>query len=278
MHRWLAVFFVVLMSLPVLAQDPAPTPTAPERLVSKIINTYPHDTTSFTQGLIFFDGKLYESAGLYGESDLREVDIKTGEVLRSVPLRRSEADLAAGQRDYFGEGIERIGDKIIQLTWTDGQAFVYDLSTFKVVDTLTYTGEGWGMCSDGRHLYQSDSTNYLVLRDLDSFDMIVRFLVTFNGQPLAPNLLNELECVDASVYANLWQTDFIVRIDKMNGTITAVIDASSLLTAEERAALDSSQVLNGIAYNPETKTFFITGKQWPKLFEVQFVAAPPATK
>ena len=274
MRRWLAVILLTFLILPVIAQEPPPAPVV-QRLVPKIINTYPHDPAAFTQGLLFFEGKLYESTGQYGRSSLREVDPTTGEVLREIPVSRPSGDIANGLQDYFAEGLERVGDELIQLTWTDGEAFVYDLNTFERKETYTYEGEGWGLCTDGRFFYMSDSTNALSLRDVESFDLIVRFLITIEGQPLQPNFLNELECVGDSVYANLWQTDFIVQINKLDGTVTGVIDASSLLTAEEKAGLQGNQVLNGIAYNPETNTFFITGKEWPKMFEVEFVPAPP---
>jgi len=274
MRRWLAVILLTFLILPVIAQEPPPAPVV-QRLVPKIINTYPHDPAAFTQGLLFFEGKLYESTGQYGRSSLREVDPTTGEVLREIPVSRPSGDIANGLQDYFAEGLERVGDELIQLTWTDGEAFVYDLNTFERKETYTYEGEGWGLCTDGRFFYMSDSTNALSLRDVESFDLIVRFLITIEGQPLQPNFLNELECVGDSVYANLWQTDFIVQINKLDGTVTGVIDASSLLTPEEKAGLQRNQVLNGIAYNPETNTFFITGKEWPKMFEVEFVPAAP---
>jgi glutaminyl-peptide cyclotransferase len=273
MRRWLVLLLLIVLALPVIAQDP-PAPTV-ERLIPKIINVYPHDPTAFTQGLLFHEGILYESTGLYGESTLRQVDPTTGEVLKNVVVSRPSGDKAKGLQDYFAEGLAIRDGKLIQLTWKDEVAFVYDLETFEKQEDLPYEGEGWGLCSDGRYFYMSDSTNYLSLRDLDSFDLIVEFLVTLNGQPLPVNFLNELECVDEAIYANMWQTDFIVRIDKTNGNVTAVIDATNLLSAEDKATLQANQVLNGIAYNPDTKTFFITGKQWPKMFEVEFVPAPP---
>ena len=274
MRRWFALLLLTLLVLPVIAQEPPPAQPTVQRLVPKILNTYPHDPDAFTQGLIFYEGKLFESTGQYGESSLREVDPTTGEVLREIPVSRPSGDIAKGLQDYFAEGLERVGDDLFQLTWMDGEAFVYDLSTFEKKNTFNYDGEGWGLCTDGRFFYMSDSTNYLSLRDTETFDLVVRFLITIEGQPLQPNFLNELECVEDSVYANLWQTDYIAVINKMDGTITGVIDASALLTAEEKGKLQGNQVLNGIAYNPETKTFFITGKEWPKMFEVEFVPAP----
>jgi glutaminyl-peptide cyclotransferase len=233
-----------------------------ERLIPKVLNVYPHDANAFTQGLLWHDGFLYESTGLYGESTLRRVDIKSGEALES----RSIDDA------YFAEGLELVGDKLLQLTWQAGLAFVYDFETFDLIDTIHYEGEGWGLCYDGRYLFMSDSSAYLSLRDAESFDLIVRSAVTFQGQTVPPQLLNELECVGDAIYANAWNTDLIFRIDKWTGDVTAVVDASALLTDAEKADLAAGAVLNGIAYNPESDTFFITGKKWHKLFEVVFAA------
>jgi len=258
-----------------VAQGQASLQVPVESLVTEVLNVYPHDTTAFTQGLIYYEGTLYESTGLRGESTLRHVEIGSGEVLRSIPVSRPPEERTGDNPlpDYFGEGLERIDDRLIQLTWTAGEAFVYDLDTFERIDTYTYEGQGWGLCYDGRYLFMSDSTQYLSVRDPETFELIVRFLVTLEGQPINANFLNELECVGDHIYANMWNTDAIVRIDKFTGNITAVIDASNLLTEAERAELNSSQVLNGIAYNPDSDTFYITGKQWPKLFEVRFVPA-----
>ena len=230
------------------------------RLVPEVLNVYPHDAAAFTQGLLWHGGFLYESTGLYGESTLRKVDIASG-----APLVAHALDEAV-----FAEGLELVDDRLIQLTWKAGRAFVYDFASMALIDTIEYVGEGWGLCTDGRYLFMSDSTAYLSLRDAASFDLIFRGAVTYQGQIIAPQLLNELECVGEHVYANAWNTDFIFRIDKWTGEVTALIDASNLLTEAERADLPSGAVLNGIAYNPESETFFITGKLWPKLFEVVF--------
>lgn len=252
----------------------APT-VPPQVLVPEVIATYPHDPSAFTQGLLWRDGKLYESTGLRGQSSLREVNLTTGEVLRQIAVSRPEEALKAGTPDYFAEGLEWVNDTLIQLTWTEGQAFVYDPSTFEQVGEFAYEGEGWGLCYDGNYLYMSDSTSFLDLRDPVTFDLIISFAVTVNGEVLQAQLLNELECVGDFIYANLWQTDYIVQIDKRNGIVTAVIDASALLTeAEKQETLTRTRgggVLNGIAYNPDTDTFYITGKQWDTLFEVRFV-------
>lgn len=262
---------VVLTATPSPAPEATPRPV--ELLVPEVLSVRPHDPTAFTQGLLLHDGFFYESAGLYGQSSLRQTDPETGSVLRQVAV----AD------DYFAEGLALVEDRLIQLTWKEETALVYDLDTFELVDTLAYTGEGWGLCYDGQQLYMSDGTGTLTIRDPLTFEPTGSLPVTLEGEPLSDwafqnrrmDLLNELECVDDAIYANLWQTDLIVRIDHDSGEVTAVIFAANLLTPQEQAALDSGAVLNGIAHDPETGAFFITGKLWPKLFEVRFVPVQP---
>jgi glutaminyl-peptide cyclotransferase len=251
----------------------------------EVLNTYPHDPNAFTQGLVWHEGFLYESTGPEGESSLRKVDVTTGEVLQLFPVSRSEEELAAGQRDYFAEGLTLLDGRLIQLTWHEEIAFVYNLDSFESMESMSYTGQGWGICNDGRYFYMSDSTEYLAIRELDDMDLVGRMLVTVTGQRLGTGLLNELECVGDYVYGNLWQTNFIIQIDKYSGNVTQLIDASGLLTPELIREMPSfiedpntgevrapgNNVLNGIAYNPETDTFYITGKYWPRLFEVRFV-------
>ena len=193
-------------------------------------------------------GRLYEGSGLRGESTLREVDARTGAVSRSISI----AD------KYFGEGIAVVDDRVIQLTWQEHTALVYRLSDFKQIATFSYDTEGWGLCDDGTRLVMSDGTNQLYFRNRSTFAIQGKVSVTENGVPI--DQLNELECVDGEVYANVWQTNTIVRIDPTSGNVTAEIDASGLLTADEARGVD---VLNGIAYDPATKTFLLTGKYWP---------------
>ncbi len=253
------------------AQSPNPITDDVPLLVPEVISVRDHSTTAFTEGLIIAsDGMMYESAGLYGDSTLRQVDPETGEVLKSIDI----------PEEYFAEGLAQVGDHLIQLTWQENTAFVYDIDTLEQVSTFSYEGEGWGMCYDGTYLYQSDGTPFITLRDPETFEPIFSGLVSIQGQPVT--MLNELECVGDSLWANIWKTDFIIRIDKSNGVITGVVDTTSLLTEEERAQLGAQDVLNGIAYNPETDTFLITGKNWPQMFEVRFVeqtegTAPAAT-
>jgi glutaminyl-peptide cyclotransferase len=251
----------------------------------EILNVYPHDANAFTQGLLWHEGVLYESTGQPGESSLRRLDITTGEILQIHPVSRSTEELEAGMTDYFAEGLTLVDEQLIQLTWHEETAFVYDLETFEQLDTISYGGQGWGICNDGRYFYMSDSTEYLAIRELETMELIGRMLVMVNGSRLQAGLLNELECVGDSVYGNLWQTDYIVEIDKFTGNVTGLIDASGLLTPElirempdfiedpntGEVHAPGNNVLNGIAYNPESGSFYITGKYWPRLFEVIFV-------
>ena len=226
------------------------------QLEPQILNSYPHDSEAFTQGLLFHEGKLYESTGLEGSSSLREVTVETGEVVRALPL----ADI------YFGEGLAEINGDLLQITWQNGEAFRYDLETFELKDTYTYDTEGWGICYDGEQLYMSDGSATLYIRNAETFELESSIQVTRDGESVSA--LNELECVDEHIYANIWQTDDIVKLDK-RGRVVASIDASNVTAASGRAG-DPNAVLNGVAYNPESETFYLTGKLWPTLFEVTF--------
>ena len=254
--RTVCLWLALLLRAAAAPADSTPTVAQPESLHTQVIHTYPHDAQAYTQGLLLHSGKLYESAGRYRVSDLREVEPTTGRVIRSVRL----AD------NYFGEGLALVGERLIQLTWMEHVALQYDRATFAPLGQFTYTTEGWGVCYDGRRLIMSDGSNTLYFRDPTSFAVIGQVSVTLAGQPRTA--LNELECVGDAVFANIWRTDTIVKINPRSGVVTAVIDASGLLTTAERARSD---VLNGIAYDAGHGTFLITGKLWPKLFEVQFV-------
>ena len=245
------------------AQQSAPPDNAPVSpvpvLVPEVLESYPHDVDAFTQGLLLEGDALFESTGLYGSSSLREVDPETGEVLREEAVPGA----------YFAEGLALVGDRLIQLTWQKETAFVYDKETFESLGTFSYSGEGWGLCFDGAHLYMSDGSATISRRDAETFEVEGELEVTLRGEPLV--FLNELECVDDTLYANVWQTDAIVEIDKESGRVVAAVDASGLLSEEEREGLRDGAVLNGIAYDRESETFLITGKLWPKLFRVRFV-------
>jgi len=232
-----------------------------EILKPEVISVRPHDSNAYTQGLLLYEGSLYESTGQYGESSLREVNPETGEVIRQINLNEQ----------FFGEGLARVDDRLIQITWREGAAIVFDLASFEFIEAFQYNTEGWGLCYDGEVLYMTDGSSNLYQRNPVTFEITQVINVTMRGEPVVR--LNELECVGEDVYANVWQEDYIVRIDKATGKVNAYIDAIDLLTDAERAALSSGEVLNGIAYDEANDVFLITGKNWPKLFEVRFVPA-----
>jgi len=234
----------------------APPAPAVENLRVEVIGRRPHDVTSYTEGLVLAGGRLYESSER--GPTLREVDPQSGALLRSVTMDGS----------FSAEGIAVVDDRVFQLT-LQGTAFVYRLSDFGQVGTFTYDTEGWGLCDDGSRLVMSDGTSRLYFRSRSTFALLGTASVTNGGAPVQG--LNELECVDGEVYANVWLTDTIVRIDPSSGAVDAVIDASGLLPPDERPG-DEDAVLNGIAYDTTSKTFLLTGKLWPALFEVNFLS------
>jgi glutaminyl-peptide cyclotransferase len=228
----------------------------------QIVHAYPHDPSAFTQGLVYVDGHLYESTGRTGHSSVRMVDLSTGWVLKEYDL----------SQDYFGEGLTDWGDTLVQLTWTSGMAFAYDRSTFTVRHTFHYTGEGWGLTHDSTALILSDGSAALRFLDPSSFHEIKRLNVRdADGRPIKN--LNELEYVRGEIYANIWHSDKIARISPRTGRVLGWIDLSGLLSAGEVS--DPEAVLNGIAYDPKTDRLFVTGKLWPKLFEITVVRHRP---
>jgi glutamine cyclotransferase len=231
----------------------------PKLYTYEIVNTYPHDITSYTQGLEFYKGELYESTGQYGESKLRKVDYKTGEVLKNL-------DLKSG---YFGEGLTILDDKIYQLTWQADTGIIYDVNTFEKLGIFRYdhSKEGWGLCNDGKSLYKSDGTEKIWTLNTLNFTEDDKIEVYKENGKI--NSLNELEWINGKIYANIYQANGVVIINPQNGAVEAVIDFSPL--KELVTQHESLDVLNGIAYNPETKTIFVTGKRWDKLFEVKIV-------
>ena len=233
------------------------TATAVEQSKVQVHRVLPHDPQAFTQGLLWWNGKLYESLGERGKSELRRIDPATGEVEQRAPIPVF----------FFGEGLALAGERLVMLTWQAQRAFLFHRDSFAKLGTSTYQGEGWGLCHDGARFVMSDGSSKLTFRDSASFAFAGAVEATLDGVPLAR--LNELECVADGVYANVWQRDFIVRIDPTSGRVTQRIDASGLLDA---AAAPAAGVLNGIAYNPESQRFYITGKRWPALFEVTFDA------
>jgi len=222
-----------------------------------VVASYPHDSTSFTQGLVWADGELLESTGLTGQSKLLRVELATGAWLQWHYL--------ASQ--YFGEGLTLWADTLIQLTWQNNTAFVYDSTTFAELGQHSYTGEGWGLTHDGRRLIMSDGSSYLFFRDPDTFEVLAQVQVLDDGGPVEN--LNELEYIQGRVWANVWLTDYIVRIDPVTGQVTAWVDLAGLLGSEETPRLRG--VLNGIAYDPANDRLFVTGKNWPTLYEIEVV-------
>lgn len=222
-------------------------------IVKKI---YPHDEKAYTQGLFFENGYLYESTGLYGESNLRKNEILTGHPLKNKSLLPI----------YFGEGITILHNKIYQLTWTNKKGFIYDKNSFEKIGEFVYPTEGWGITSDGKSLIVSDGTNFLTFYDPNNFEIIKTISVQFQNQSVMN--LNELEYVDGKIYANVYMSDKIAIINPDNGNVEKWIDISSLRMQLENPSV--AEVSNGIAYNPETKTFYLTGKYWSNLFEVIF--------
>lgn len=222
-----------------------------------VVRSYPHDRGAYTQGLVFRDGFLYEGTGQEGSSSIRKVRLETGEVLQ---LRRLDDR-------YFGEGISIVGNRLIQLTWKNEIGFVYDATTFEPAGTFGYEGEGWGLTYDGRRLIMSDGSPELRFLDPSTLKETGRLTVRDRGVPVEE--LNELEMVKGEIYANVWQTDLIARISAKTGDVTGWIDLTGLLPPRERAGVD---VLNGIAYDAAGDRLFVTGKLWPRLFEIKLVS------
>ena len=235
---------------------PAGRPPAPPDFRLKVVRSYPHDPRAFTQGLLFLDGKLYESTGLFARSSVRRVDLASGQVEQASSL----------PAELFGEGLALVGQRLFQLTWKNQKVLVWDLATLKKVTEFVYEGEGWGLCYDGRHLVMSDGSDKLTWRNPGTFVKEGEIRVRLAGQPLTN--LNELECAGSVIHANVWQDDHIARIDAKTGEVTGWIDASGLLDPSEAAVAD---VLNGIAEMASTRHLLVTGKLWPHVYEVEVV-------
>ena len=221
---------------------------------AEVVRSYPHDPQAFTQGLVFLDGALYEGTGLNGRSSIRRVRLENGEVLKLQKL----------DDRYFGEGIAVVGDSIVQLTWKSEVGFVYDRQTFQRTKTFNYRGEGWGLTYDGTRLIMSDGTATLRFLDPASFKETGRLQVRDGGRPVSQ--LNELEVVKGEIYANVWTTERIARIEPSTGEVVGWIDLTGILNPRDHATTD---VLNGIAYDAAKDRLFVTGKLWPKLFEIR---------
>lgn len=251
-----ALCAALLLVLPAVAAGrTASAPTEGYR----IVHTYPHDSSAFTQGLIYLDGYLYEGTGLNGRSSIRMVDLASGRVLQHYDL--------PGQ--YFGEGLTDWGSNLYELTWTSHICFVYDRFSFRLLKTFSYSGEGWGLTHDKTSLIMSDGTAYLRFLNPNTFTETRRIQVTDGGQPIKE--LNELEYIHGQIYANIWHSDRIARISPATGKILGWIDLKGLLPESERH--DDDAVLNGIAYDAKGDRLFVTGKLWPKLFEIKLKPA-----
>jgi glutaminyl-peptide cyclotransferase len=225
----------------------------------KIIHTYPHDPRAYTQGLVYVDGHLYESTGLNGRSSLRMDDLTTGRVLQSAPV----------PSQYFAEGLAPWGSTLVQLTWQSHIAFVYDRFSFRLLKTLHYDCEGWGLTEDGKNLIESDGTSEIRFFDPQTFREVRHITVKDHGVQVSE--LNELEYIHGLIYANVWHTDRIARIAPATGQVLGWINLAGLLPDDERT--DPEAVLNGIAYDAAHDRLFVTGKLWPKLFEIKVVPA-----
>lgn len=221
--------------------------------VFEVANSYPHDQKAFTQGLVFEAGVLYEGTGRYGESSLRRVELETGRILQIYNL----------SSEFFGEGITIVNDKIIQLTWREHRGFVYNKTSFELLQVFNYSTEGWGLTHDGQRLIMSDGSANLYFLDPNNFEKVGQVEVRYNGTLVSR--LNELEYVKGDIYANIWLEDKIAVIDPINGQVKAWINCTSIKAAY------SGNVLNGIAYDAETDRLFITGKLWSELFQVELI-------
>ncbi len=252
----LAALLVVVVVLFGLYSDNSDTPAS---WTCEIVNTFDHDPNAFTQGLIFENGVLYEGTGLNGRSELRKVELETGKVLQSHKLPDK----------FFGEGITIFDDRIIQLTYKSKVGFVYDKNTFEQLEEFKYPTEGWGLTHDGEHLIMSDGTPMIYFLDPRTFARVRKIMVLDLDKPAW--WVNELEYIDGEIYANVWPGDRIARIDPETGNVIGWIDCEGLLTAQDKHA--EIDVFNGIAHDPATGRLFITGKCWPKLFEIKLVPA-----
>jgi glutaminyl-peptide cyclotransferase len=232
----------------------------------EVVHTYPHDPTAFTEGLFYLDGFLYESTGLEQHSSIRKVRLETGEVVRKYDV----------PKQYFGEGIVNWKHQLLSLTWKSHVGFVYDLATFKEQQEFHYEGEGWALTQDGKQIIMSDGTPELRFLNPDTLLETRRITVTFEGKPVRN--VNELEWVKGEIYANVWQTDWIVRIDPHTGEVIGLVNLAGLLASADRIP-GQTDVLNGIAYDTKRDRLFVTGKNWPKLFEIRLrpVGEEPST-
>ena len=249
------VAVIAVSSVTLVLLSNSPVDPEPLHYTYNVVNVYPHDEAAFTQGLIFEDGFLYESTGLYGQSTLRRVELETGNITQLYAL----------PNQFFGEGITVFDDKIIQLTWRSNRGFVYDRNSFDLLQEFEYPTEGWGITHDGSRLIMSDGTATLYFLDPETFQKIGQVEV-YDEEPVT--LLNELEYIQGMVYANIWKEEKIVIINPETGHVTGWIDLEGINEAEKQ---NSNNVLNGIAYDTNDDRLFVTGKLWSQLFEISLV-------
>ena len=223
----------------------------------KVVEEIPHDTQAYTQGLFLSRGDWMESTGGYGTSSIRRVEKATGKVLLKKDL----------EEKFFGEGLAELNGKFYQLTWRSRKGFVYDAKSLEKLSSFSYTGEGWGLTTDGKTLIMSDGTERIRFLDPKTFQVLREISVTFGGKPL--KMLNELEFIEGEIFANVWQTEQIVRINPVNGQVVGVIDLTGIYPQARQR--DSQFVLNGIAYDTEAKKLYVTGKCWPKIYQIELV-------
>jgi len=234
-------------------------PDTPAAWTYKVVNTFAHDPKAFTQGLVFEDGFLYEGTGLNGRSELRKVELETGKVLQSHKLPDK----------FFGEGITIYGDRLIQLTYQSNVGFVYNKETFELLREFSYPTEGWGLTNDGRYLIMSDGTPMLYFLDPETFVQNRKVMVLDQDSPVWG--LNELEYIDGEIYANVWPTERIVKIEPQTGEVIGWIDTEGILAPQDHSEM--VDVFNGIAYDPAGRRLFVTGKFYPKLYEIKLIPA-----
>lgn len=253
MRSVLALLICATLCAQTAKQAPAAKPASAPVYGYKVVRTYPHDKGSFTEGFFVLDGQFWESTGLEGRSYVRRIDIESGRVLQQYNI----------PSQYFGEGIVVFGDQLFELTYKSGVAFVYDKKTFKLLKTFKYSGEGWALTTDGKNLIFSDGSSSLKFLDPSTFKEVRRIAVTDAGKPV--DQLNELEYIKGEIWANIWQEDRIARIDPKTGKVNSWLDMRGLLSIMESMGVD---VLNGIAYDSKADRIFVTGKFWPKVFEI----------
>jgi glutaminyl-peptide cyclotransferase len=256
----LLLFVALLVATALIVVESQPPVHAQGRQISpalltqyEVVSSYPHDPRAFLQGWLWHDGGFYESTGLHGESTLRRVAFPSGDVVQKIDI----------PREHFGEGLAMVGDRLVQLTWRSRKAFIYDRESFGLIGEFPYETEGWGLTFDGTALVMSDGSANLFFLDPETYQITRTLPVTLEGRPL--QRLNELEWIKGEIWANVWQTDMIVRIDPASGQVVGVLDMTGLLPSRR----DDDDVLNGIAYDADADRTFVSGKRWPLLFEIR---------